>query len=284
MKSYTSQKMKIMNSEWKTLIILDACRYDYFEGSYNYYLNGELEKVISPATHTDEWRHRIFDKEFLNLVYVSANPRINSKVPVTGFNARNRFYRVIDVWDWGWDENLSTVPPEAVNRAALKAIAKYPSKKLVVHYMQPHAPYTPPISQSIKKLSEKEKQLIILLRRGGKRVLGIRLKKIGQFLIRLEDILNQERLRQGIFEKYGSLMPDPASVGYFLGDDFLRNVYKNNLRYVLKYVKRLVEISSRKTVVTADHGELLGERGEYDHPHDMHSVSELKVIPWLIIS
>ena len=74
-------------------------------------------------------------------IYISGNPYINSKVETAGFDAKKHFYKVIDVWDFGWDWRIGTVPPREINRAALRCYLKYPGKRFIIHYMQPHAPY-----------------------------------------------------------------------------------------------------------------------------------------------
>ena len=142
---FTRQKDLIWNTNWKYLIILDACRYDYFQKVYKKYLNGELKKVISPASETREWLKEIFrGKIHADIIYISANPYINSKgITIGGFNPKRylKFYRVLDVWDWGWNEILGTVHPEEVNKATLEALRKYPGKRFIIHSVQPHRPY-----------------------------------------------------------------------------------------------------------------------------------------------
>lgn len=64
-----------------------------------------------------------------------------------------------------------------------------------------------------------------------------------------------------------------------LTDEQILEAYKDNLRYVLDYVEELVEKMDGKTVVTADHGELLGEQGMYRHPKGM-SAKQLREVPW----
>ena len=44
----------IFAEEWDTLIVLDACRYDFFEKVYRDYLSGTLEKRVSPGSCTEE--------------------------------------------------------------------------------------------------------------------------------------------------------------------------------------------------------------------------------------
>ena len=72
-----------------------------------------------------------------------------------------------------------------------------------------------------------------------------------------------------------------------ISNSVLRRAYEENLDRVLPKVKELLSIFDGKTVVTADHGELLGERTwpipiqSYSHPAGMY-VDELVSIPWLV--
>jgi hypothetical protein len=68
--------------------------------------------------------------------------------------------------------------------------------------------------------------------------------------------------------------------------DTLRKAYRENLDLVLDEVPSLFDQLQGKTVVTADHGELLGEREtplpvrRYGHPAGIY-VPELVEVPWL---
>ena len=70
-----------------------------------------------------------------------------------------------------------------------------------------------------------------------------------------------------------------------LGVEKLRRAYEENLKLVLSYVNELVSYLRREglVVITADHGELLGERGLFGHPERVR-VPELVEVPWLEIS
>jgi hypothetical protein len=81
----------------------------------------------------------------------------------------------------------------------------------------------------------------------------------------------------------------------------IRAIYEENLEYALEHIERLVEELDGKTVVTADHGDLLGEgiptryeilhprwpiskRQYFDYAHYSHvRVPELVNVPWLVI-
>ena len=134
------QKDLIHSTKWDILIVLDACRYDYFK-ELNW-IKGKLSCVRSPAPHTFFWFKATWPKKY-DAVYFSANPLINSKgIPspeLGNLNAHKHFRRVIDVWKSGWNEELGTVPPWEVNKA-VESYYNYDSRK-VIHYMQPHGPW-----------------------------------------------------------------------------------------------------------------------------------------------
>ena len=67
----------------------------------------------------------------------------------------------------------------------------------------------------------------------------------------------------------------------------LRQSYENNLRCAIPHVRDLMTSIEGKTVVTADHGQLLGDRSfpipvkMWAHPHGTY-VEELVKVPWLV--
>ena len=128
---------KIRNTNFDTFIIFDACRYDYFEKLYEDYFDGDLEKVWSPASCTPRWIEKAFPDKY-DFTYVSGNPGLSSAgkdVSWCRYDASKHFKKVIDVWDYGWDETLATTPPNEVTLAAM-----FEGKK-IVHYIQPHFPF-----------------------------------------------------------------------------------------------------------------------------------------------
>ena len=129
------QKELIHGKPWKYLIVLDACRYDIFSTLVWEFLDGDLSEAWSPGSCTIEWLEATWTGKY-DIVYVSANPFVNSKVPVKGFFGRKHFLRVIDVWDFGWDEKLATVPPKNVS----ESVPRVEKHRVVVHYIQPHFP------------------------------------------------------------------------------------------------------------------------------------------------
>lgn len=118
----------------KMLIILDACRLDFIEK--NLYILRDfpirLSKVLSSGSCTKEWLENTFTKPLPQVIYISANPWIHI-VP------RNFFKKIIDLSINYWDKSIGTVRAENVNLVSLKYLLR--GEDLIVHYLQPHAPF-----------------------------------------------------------------------------------------------------------------------------------------------
>jgi hypothetical protein len=134
--------VKVMEETWDYLIILDACRYDFFK-KYNNIVSGNLQKKLSLASCTYEWLEKNFaGSYFPDTVYITANPRIH-----TGWfkkwilHNKNPFFQIEDVWKYAWNEKSSAVPPSEMTKATIKIIKKNRSKRVIIHYLQPHPPY-----------------------------------------------------------------------------------------------------------------------------------------------
>ena len=262
------QKRLIQDKRFDILIILDACRYDIFENIIWDYLDGKLIPVKSPASVTIDWLKEIWsDKKWNDIVYVSASPMVNKRGLIREFNARKYFHDIIEAWDHGWDKRLSTVPPSSVNIAAKLAITKYRLRgkklgrdyRMVIHYVQPHAPYIKfrKIIELITKTSLANDITDVVLRREG--------KLAGKFAIDYVILaILKEKLRS----------TDKVNKA-------LRKAYIENLRWVLHHVSRLITSLDAKVVITADHGELLGEYGLYFHM--TLPLPYLRLVPWFIV-
>jgi hypothetical protein len=278
-------RVKIMEQQWDYLIILDACRYDYLEQVWQNYFTGKLSKKISVGSSTLEWRGKSFRGYYGDVIYISANPYINSLATVRGFAAKEHFYKVYDVWRHYWDNDKNAVLPEAVTKAAIDAIRQNPDKRAIVHYVQPHEPYIgnnvplfdfhrpQPIQE---RLVDKDKQYV--------RKISIKDRILRMFSdtcyrTGITGRLSLWRVRQ--FLKMPP-MSHMDAVRRNLGKEGLRRAYKENLNIVLKHVAELVDAITGKIVITADHGEMLGENGLYSHwPRATNRL--LLEIPWLEI-
>lgn len=213
-KIHSKKENDVMSEDWDNLIILDACRYDTFEKVND--IEGDLSYVYSNAPETSRFLKRTFEgKQYHDTVYISANPKVPSEI-VDG-----TFHAVVSVWEEEWDDDVSSVRPSKVTEYAKKAAEKYPNKRLIVHYLQPHMP---------------------LIGNEGH-----------QFMRQNELCKGQSRdwLKISWGLRYGLLD---------ITDDELRKLYKENLTVALDSVAYLTDQLAGKSVITSDHAELLGER------------------------
>jgi hypothetical protein len=248
--------MDIMKQHWDILLLLDACRYDYFEANYRDFLEGELVKIESPASGTDTFLKRTFNEYYDNVVYVSANPYVNSRTDVIGFSAWKHFTKVVDVWDWGVDDEFGVVLPETMNREAIRARKKWPEARLIVHYMQPHTPFL-----SIGQVGNASN--FILAKPNGRDFAS----KVRN---RLDGRLKDDLLNRGLLWKIKETLglPPASDIETVLrwgGREEVRRQYRENLRIVLKAVQDIVRCLDGEIVITSDHGEYLGEKGRFWH-------------------
>ena len=132
-------QVRVIDEEWCNLIVLDACRYDLFEEENQ--LNGRLESRYSLGTHTVDWLKSNFNEKLEDIVYISGNPQVSSYNLKKWTNFKNPFYHLEKVWDYGWDEEQNTVPPEEVVEATRKLKQEYPNKRFIIHFLQPHPPF-----------------------------------------------------------------------------------------------------------------------------------------------
>jgi len=212
-------------------------------------LSGELDPRISVGSATPEFLERTFAGErCFDTVYVTANPMYRH----VGLD--EVFHAVVDVWEEHWDEERRTVWPEAVAEATRAARETYPNKRVLTHFMQPHYPFLGETGRAITHS-------------------GIEWTK------RLVEDGESSRDDPTVWTR--------ASAGE-IDDETVRTAYDENLKLVLPHVEELVDESEGRTVVTSDHGNLIGERiapldgKRYGHPLNT-DVDGLRKVPWLVV-
>lgn len=237
----SEQGTRVIEEDWDTLVILDACRFDMFEEQNH--ISGDLQHRRSLGSESWEFLRANFGGgTFHDTVYVSANP-YTAKLP------NGTFHAIIDLIEDGWDPDQRTVLPETVVTAARQAAETYPDKRLIVHFIQPHFPF---IGDAGRRLDH-----------GG--------------------------IERSSTETDDSKRHVWGSLGHGrLQKSRVWEAYRENLDIVLPHVETLLESLSGKSVVTADHGNLLGERTRplpvrgYGHPRGLDA-PELRTVPWLVV-
>lgn len=230
---YNPEGIDIFEDEdWDNLIILDACRYDAYKNTTPF--DGTPESRESRGSSSGQFITGNFkNKKLHDVVYVSGNRwylklREELNCEVHAFHDVER-----DVVD-GYVPSAEAVTEDAVDYAD-----KYPNKRLIVHYMQPHAPY----------------------------------------LASDGDRFDYDRDGGGLRGTYLNSSVDR---------DDLRSAYRKNLKYVLKHVEQLVAEIDGKTVISADHGEMVGDTLHpvpvrwVGHPRGVYT-DELVKVPWHVV-
>jgi hypothetical protein len=129
-RDYNNSGISILSKDWDNLLILDACRYDYFSDHEDRY-DGELQKQQSKGSATKEFVSANFaNKSCSDLVIVTANGWYIKLKDEIGFECHS----IYDCWD-----NQPTA--ERVTQAAKECVERYPNKRLLIHYIPPHHPY-----------------------------------------------------------------------------------------------------------------------------------------------
>ncbi len=278
---------RFLESEWDYCLVLDACRYDVFRDVYDDYLDGTLHKRRSTGSSTPEWAYRTFTGDH-DIAYFSGNPFINDLgIPLNElkwgasceyeWTASEHISDVFDVWKTGWDDDLGTVPPEAIVeafRAESEAVER--AERTVLHYMQPHAPY---LSRGTGgKLTQIQKGI----KRQGEAAEadddGGALSSLGDAIRpKVEGRLENSEMAQ----KAGLWLElDPTELLANGTRVAALELYEENLRIALESVAALVSDLEGRVIVTADHGEAFGEEGVWEHHIETH-IPPLMEVPWL---
>lgn len=262
--------------DWDVLVVLDTCRTDLWQDVATDYpeLPGAPNGVWSNASCSIDWINRNFNgypSETNRTGYVTANPFADhntesaksadlSESNLAYFNPLYKSHWA-DVTAEGAASDLhadtgrakvgsgiATVPPEDVTDHAITAWRQRDAlgiDRLVVHYMQPHEPY-----RSRPAWGSGDSNL-------------------------LENLVDEDA------EAGASIWPQLQD-GNIPMDEFWR-VYKDNLRWVLDDIdERLLDNMDAEIVFTADHGNALGEWGEWHHPPGAIGPS-VRRVPWAAV-
>lgn len=253
--AYTSPDgFDLMAEDWDNCYLLDACRYDMFADLNPF--GGDLDCRISKASSTPGFLEANFgETTHYDTVYVTANP-MHAVDEWCDVDLDTVFHAVVDVWKEDWDADRGTVPPERTAAAVRDAAKTHPDKRLLAHFTQPHHPFIGPTGESMADLGMRGREKALNPSAG---VSDNSSRKIW------------ERLERGEVSKRR-----------------VWRAYRENLELTFPHIESLLEDVSGRTVITSDHGNLVGEflwpfpkRG-YGHPVGLAAPQLLKV-PWLVI-
>ncbi|KAB1196264.1 MULTISPECIES: hypothetical protein [Haloferax] len=241
--SKTRKGAKVFEEDWDFLIILDAARYDCIR-EYDFG-QADVESRISGGSNSIEFiEYNANDRPLDDVVWVTANPWVS--------NYDDRIYKVVNVWDFGWNEDLNTVLPETIVEATMEAVREYPNKRVVAHFMQPHYPF---IGVTGQNQLPKHRSFT-----GGDKI--------------------ESNIDVDIWTQLQNGEVDEETV---------RKAYIENFDEVVPKAKKLAESLPGKAVITADHGNEFGTRSFpfplpiYGHPAQQRTYGLIEV-PWIVYS
>lgn len=237
----------IVNESWDNLIILDACRFDLFEEVYaDDPLPGRLNQRTSVQSGTPGFLAENFCNDtFHDIVYVTGNPYVDTDLPTETFHA------VESVWKDSWDAERQTVMPETMTERTLDIAERYPNKRIISHFLQPHAPF----------------------------VGDSRLGQRDTFAVRERALGNEESIQR---HRTPFEMLESGEASY----EEVWEAYRSNLKFAWPAVNRLLSELPGLTAVSSDHGNAMGERAwpfpirVYGHPLGI-LIPALTDVPWL---
>jgi hypothetical protein len=170
--------------------------------------------------------------------------------PVVSREVRTAFHRFVEVWRDSFDPEIGTVHPDDVTEAALAAHEAEPDKRLVVHYLQPHYPFVGHPDLRYAAFGNTDELTVDGVQEGAK----------------------------DVWEALGLGLVDEETVWA---------AYRENLELVMASIEPLLAAREGRTVVTSDHGNLLGERVSalqvplYGHPPNVHHPA-IREVPWAV--
>jgi hypothetical protein len=238
----------VIEEDWDNLIILDACRYDTYTEFVD--LPGEYEPVISKGGTTTEFLNKNFtEDEYYDTVYVTANPHVDEHL-------EGKVHELVSPWRTHWDDTHHTVMPDTMAKITAETAKKFPKKRLISHFIQPHRPFIGPKGKMLET---------------GSGIEGHRQVALGEEPDwRGENPFN--RAKRGEIE-----------------ESTIREAYEENLEIVLDSLEPLLAELEGRTVITADHGNMLSDRfpplpeQSYPHPGGIY-LNPLVEVPWHIIN
>ena len=231
-------RTNVFGEDWDNLLLLDACRFDLAADVFD----AGIEHRWSGGSNSEEFlEFNLQDYEADDTVWVTANPHVSKY--------GDEIFEVVELWDTHWDEDLQTVPPEAVVEATLQAADNYPQKRIIAHFMQPHYPFIGEIGRE-------------------------RLPTHGSFTgdgVRASGRAHADiwtLLREGHVSR-----------------ELVEAAYRENLELALPHAEELARSLDGLSVISSDHGNVFGyEIGPipmrlFGHPYGFE-IEELIKVPW----
>ena len=151
------------------------------------------------------------------------------------------FAGVEEVWRDHWDEEAGTIRPEIITDRVIDR-HRDGADRVIGHYMQPYYPF-----------------------------IGERSADVGKMTWEVVNAAENSQKDRGLWNQFLRGDRDDA--------EGVRAAYDDNLQYVYSHVETVCENVEGRVVITADHGNALGEWGMWGHnPGMVHP--KMRRVPW----
>lgn len=234
----------IFEEEWDNLIVIDGCRHDLYEE-----VTSIAKSRISLGSSSNNFVERNFSEgDHSDIVYVTANPHIDPFEE----NAKNYFY-----------ELTGRKPSETFFEIFYTYLTDWNDDKGTVL-----ADKVVRDAQTAEKLFSDKKKII-------------------HFMQPHHPFVTSDLEARGFDQELNPDKDDNMSIWVkcergLVSREEAWEAYKQNLEYVLDEIDVLTQNLEGKTVITADHGNLVGEGGLYGHPGNKDYLP-LRKVPWDVV-
>lgn len=261
----------ILTHDWNLCIILDACRFDLLQTIFGTEwippAGGEWNTIISIESATQPWIKKTFNinknAPVEPVTYVCANPY---SVEARGSSVVNH---IDEVWQYGDEPVLGTVPPEVVTDRAIHHY-RHQDGRVIAHYIQPHLP--------------------ALIQKNGALCRRFEDEPNNEWS---ENWLGQKSQSESIFDRLPGewTIPEKEPTDFWnrlrfgdLDKETAWKAFEANLNIVLEELNTLLRaVDAEKVIITSDHGNAFGEWGIYGHPYHM-PFEVLRKVPYIVTS
>lgn len=244
--------VNVLSKEWDLLIVLDACRVDAMKAvksEYNFIT--DVSSIWSVGSSSHEWYAKTFDRQYADRLsetaLISGNPNAESFLRHSEMPPRYTTPFAAPDWDAVRGDELAYV--EYLSRHQ----RPYQSTSVAPSYVTDRA--------------------IVAARRGYENVMVHYFQPHRPYMYNM--VTNGGELT------YAEDQPHDAAREGKATKSEIWDLYLDNLRLVLDSVEVLLSNADTENVaITADHGELFGELGQFGHPESIPH-PKLKKVPWV---
>jgi len=206
---------------------------------YRRIVNPETDSIWSVGSASDEWMQHTFVPEYEAEISETAYVTGN---PFSESECPTEAIGAVDeVWRNHWDDEVGTIRPKSITDHVL-ARHREGYDRVIGHYMQPHYPF---IGEQTSDTGKMTWDVV-----GNDASQGDGIALWDQFLYGIRNDLDQ-----------------------------VARAYDDNLRHVWEHATTVMENVEGQVVITADHGNALGEWGMWGHKPGMPH-PKMRRVPW----